>query len=49
MSKVEITVRYAILKKSFDTFGKMQNYVKAKVNNGMGTQTEFKTKTLDKG
>ena len=49
MSKVEVTVRYAILKKSFDTFGKMENYVKAKVNNGLGTTTEFKTKTLDGG
>lgn len=49
MSKVEITVRYAILKKNFDTFGKMENYVKAKVNNGSGTATEFKTKIMDKG
>ena len=39
MSKVDITIRYAILKKSTDTFGKMENYVKAKVNNGVGTQT----------
>ena len=49
MSKVDITIRYAILKKSTDTFGKMENYVKAKVNNGLGTQTEFKTKVLDGG
>lgn len=49
MSKVEITIRYAILKRSQDTFGKMENYVKAKVNNGSGTQTEFKTKVLDGG
>ena len=39
MSKVDITIRYAILKKSTDTFGKMENYVKAKVHNGLGTQT----------
>ena len=48
MSKVEITIRYAILKKSFDTFGKMENYVKAKVNNGSSI-SEFKTKIMDKG
>lgn len=46
MSKVEFTIRYATLKKSQDTFGKMENYVRCKVNNGSGQATEFKTKTV---
>ena len=46
MSKVEVTIRYATLKKSSDTFGKMENYVKVKVNNGSGMETEFKSKTI---
>lgn len=46
MSQVEVTVRYAILKKSQDWFGKMENYVKVKANNGTGQLTEFKTKIV---
>lgn len=46
MSQVEITIRYAILKKSQDWFGKMENYVKVKANNGSGQITEFKSKIV---
>ena len=46
MSRVEVTIRYATLKKSQDTFGKMENYVKVKCNNGVGNTTEFKTKII---
>lgn len=46
MSKVEVTIRYAILNKSYDIGGKMENYVKVKVNNGQGGTTDFKTKIV---
>jgi hypothetical protein len=31
MSRVEVTIRYAILKKNYDTFGKMENFVRIKL------------------
>jgi Ca2+-dependent lipid-binding protein len=46
MSKVELTIRYAILNKNYDIVGKMENYVKVKVNNGTGGPSEFKTKIV---
>lgn len=46
MSKVEVTIRYAILNKSSELLGKMENYVKAKVNNGAGGVSDFKTKII---
>jgi len=46
MSKVEVTIRYARLNKSYDIVGKMENYVKVKVNNGLGGATEFRTKIV---
>lgn len=46
MSKVEVTIRYATLNKNYDFIGKMENYVKVKVNNGTGGSTEFKTKIV---
>jgi Ca2+-dependent lipid-binding protein len=46
MSKVEVTIRYATLNKNYDFVGKMENYVKVKVNNGTGGSTEFKTKIV---
>ena len=46
MSKVEVTIRYANLNKNYDIVGKMENYVKVKVNNGTGGSSEFKTKIV---
>jgi len=46
MSKVEVTIRYANLNKNYDIIGKMENYVKVKVNNGTGGSSEFKTKIV---
>lgn len=46
MSRVEVTIRYAVLNKSTEVVGKMENFVKAKVNNGVGSTTEFKTKIV---
>lgn len=46
MSKVEVTIRYATLTKNYDIVGKMENFVKVKVNNGTGGSTEFKTKIV---
>lgn len=46
MSKVEITIRYATLNKSYDIAGKMENFVRVKINNGVGGTSEFKTKIV---
>jgi len=46
MSKVEVTIRHANLNKNYDIVGKMENYVKVKVNNGTGGSSEFKTKIV---
>ena len=35
MSKVEFTIRYAVLNKDYDTFGKMENFVKVRYINGV--------------
>jgi hypothetical protein len=32
MSKVEVTIRYAVLNKNYDIVGQMENFVKVKVN-----------------
>ncbi len=46
MSKVEITVTYATLTKNYDTFGKMENYVRLRSSNG-GQVSEYKTKIVE--
>lgn len=46
MSKVEVTIRYATLTKNYDLVGKMENFVRVRVNNGTGGSTEFKTKIV---
>jgi Ca2+-dependent lipid-binding protein len=47
MSKVEITIRYAVVKKNQDTFGKMENYVLVKINDS--EKPDYKTKVIDGG
>ena len=47
MSKVEVTIRYAILNKSSELIGKMENFVHATVNNGTGGASDFKTKIIE--
>jgi len=47
MSKLEVTIRYANLNRSYDTFGKMENYIKVKINNGLGASTDFKTRIVE--
>lgn len=46
MSKVEVTIRYAVLTKNYDLVGQMENFVKVKVNNGLGVTSDFKTKIV---
>lgn len=46
MSQVEITINYAVLNKSADLVGAMENYVRVKVNNGVGGTSDFKTKII---
>lgn len=46
MSKIELTIAYATLNKNYDLVGKMENYVRVKVSNGLGGSTEFKTKIV---
>ena len=46
MSKVEVTIRYAVLNKNYDIVGQMENFVKVKVNNGLGGTSDFKTKII---
>lgn len=35
MSKINVTVRYAVLNKSFEVVGQMKNYVKIRYINGL--------------
>jgi len=46
MSKVELTISSAVLNKNYDFLGKMENYVKVVINNGVGGTSEFKTKIV---
>ncbi len=46
MSKIELTIRYAVLKKNHDTVGKMENYVKVTLHSNNRT-SEFKTKIVE--
>lgn len=43
MSRIELTIRYAVLKKNHESFGKMENYVRVTLHTSEGT-AEFKTK-----
>lgn len=47
MSRVEVTISYAILKKNYDTFGKMENFVRVKLIGTGNNVSEFKTKIVD--
>jgi len=46
MSKLEVTITYATLTKNYDTFGKMENYVRLRVSSGNSATSEFKTKIV---
>jgi hypothetical protein len=46
MSKLEVTITYATLTKNYDTFGKMENYVKLILKNGNNVRNEFRTKIV---
>lgn len=46
MSKVELTISSAVLNKNYDFLGKMENYVKVVINNGVGGTSEFKTRIV---
>jgi hypothetical protein len=39
MSRIDLTILKAQITKSFDTTGKMENYIRVKVNNGSGQLT----------
>lgn len=47
MSRVELTISYAVLKKSYDIIGKMENYVRVRVLNAPGGNAEYKTKLVE--
>ena len=47
MSRVEVTISYARLKKNYDTFGKMENFVRVKLIGTGNNVSEFKTKIVD--
>lgn len=46
MSRIEVTVTYAILKKSYELFGKMDNFVRVKVLGGGNSTAEYKTNII---
>ena len=46
MSILQLTINHAVLNKSSDTFGKMENYVLVKANL-FGQTTEYKTTIKD--
>jgi Ca2+-dependent lipid-binding protein len=47
MSRIELTVTYALLNKSYDLVGKMENYVRVRVVGEKGATAEYKTKIVD--
>lgn len=47
MSRVEVTVTYALLNKSYDLVGKMENYVRVRVLGVQGNTAEYKTKLTE--
>ena len=47
MSKVELTITYAILNKSYDVVGKMENYVRVRLVGTQGATAEYKTKLTE--
>lgn len=47
MSRVELTVTYAILNKSYDAVGKMENFVRVRVLGAAGGTSEYKTKIVE--
>lgn len=47
MSTLQLTVRQAILNKSYDIMGKMENYVYVKFSNGLGETSEYRTDIVD--
>jgi Ca2+-dependent lipid-binding protein len=47
MSRVELTITYALLNKSYDAVGKMENYVRVRVLGAVGGTSEYKTKITE--
>lgn len=47
MSRVELTITYAVLNRSYDIVGKMENYVRVRVLNVPGGTSEYKTKIVE--
>ena len=44
MSRVEVTITYVILNKSYELIGKMDNFVRVRVVGAPGNTAEYKTK-----
>jgi hypothetical protein len=47
MSRIELTVSHAILNKNYDTFGKMENFVRVRVIGAAGGTSEYTTKIVE--
>jgi Ca2+-dependent lipid-binding protein len=47
MSRIELTVTYAVLNKNYDFAGKMENYVRVRVVGAQGATAEYKTKLAE--
>ena len=47
MSRVELTITYAILNKNYDIVGKMENYVRVRLVGAQGATAEYKTKLAE--
>jgi Ca2+-dependent lipid-binding protein len=46
MSNLQVTITYATLTKNYDTFGKMENFVRLRLINGSNITGEYKTKIV---